>query len=921
IAELSTNVARLETRLHEESSERRRTEEDLSVVRDLCTKLDGQKEGLMSQLTQNDLVKMQLETELARLRDEQEILQEQSARDHQAIETLENLLSSCQQETFDQKVTSQSTQKEVDSLRRKITELQDKLNTATTDLQKYQQQATEYSQNVAELQRTITNERFERAREEESRRQNAQNSVVFSPMAPIPFSPLPSQSLQNPPVSEVEFRRTSKVPSSLQNPPVSEVEFRRASKVPSSLQNPPVSEAEFRRTSKVSKVPSLLQNPPVSEAEFRRTSKVPSSLQNPPVSEVEFRRTSKVPSSLQNPPVSEVEFRRTSKVPSSLQNPPVSEAEFRRTSKVPSSLQNPPVSEAEFRRTSKVPSSLQNPPVSEVEFRRTSKVSSSLQNPPVSEIEFRSTSKVPSSTLSMSQKYQELIEKVPPEPSAPPLSPSTSKTQTSIERSIDVNEPIPTTRRESFRKKLPSVSISPPRLDVPSPSSPLPSRYEPIAQSNYDNLLPIHVNVSIGDPLYTPATYSTDICTSVYTFPHKRFYPTNEYKYSSNVPTTRMTSMSGAGTNLSTCTSTLQATNMPITTSSPEIEPMSTTTGDMNNIYPGKRSVSIVEPLPSVSLTNGADPDPTSQRRKSSISKGSGYLPSTVIIKERSVKEPEFSSKTGIGVLPFSDAPGEFLSTAANASSTFQPQTEVITEEFLPTTANASSTFQPQTPVTTVCSESAIIKPYGDTVYATFTSAGSPILSYTANYNVVRQNGVNETTKTTLSIKNSRVYFDTDIDPTSQRRISTIPQSTERRASKYDTASFGSRNVQNIASERASLSERTSSRVGKQNKDRCVPSCSRNKQTREPSTNVESPWFTSDKLRKYKEKSDSSAQKQQNQTKPYTSYSSVESSKSLKPEDRIPSVTDIQVSYAHLISSSEKEKKVSASSPGLLHQT
>ena len=60
IAELSANVARMETRIHEESNHRRRTEEDLSMVRDLCSRLDGQKEGLMQQVTENDLVKMQV---------------------------------------------------------------------------------------------------------------------------------------------------------------------------------------------------------------------------------------------------------------------------------------------------------------------------------------------------------------------------------------------------------------------------------------------------------------------------------------------------------------------------------------------------------------------------------------------------------------------------------------------------------------------------------------------------------------------------------------------------------------------------------------------------------------------------------------------------------------------------------------------
>ncbi|PSN39077.1 hypothetical protein C0J52_07360, partial [Blattella germanica] len=195
IAELSANVAKLETQLHEELNQRRHSEEQLSIVRDLCTKLDAQKEGLMNQVTENDLVKMQLETELARLRDEQELLQEQIARDHEAIQTLENLLSSCRQETLDQKVSNQETQTEVNSLRRKVTELQEKLAGTTSDLQRCQQQAAEYSQNMTELQRTLTNERFERAREEETRRQVGYSSTV--PLSPLPSSYSQSTSIHS----------------------------------------------------------------------------------------------------------------------------------------------------------------------------------------------------------------------------------------------------------------------------------------------------------------------------------------------------------------------------------------------------------------------------------------------------------------------------------------------------------------------------------------------------------------------------------------------------------------------------------------------------------------------------------------------------------------------------------------------------
>lgn len=69
----------------------------------------------------------QLETELARLRDEQETLLEQLTKDHKSMEALENLLSSCRKETFDQKLANQEAQAELNSLRQKIVDMQEKL--------------------------------------------------------------------------------------------------------------------------------------------------------------------------------------------------------------------------------------------------------------------------------------------------------------------------------------------------------------------------------------------------------------------------------------------------------------------------------------------------------------------------------------------------------------------------------------------------------------------------------------------------------------------------------------------------------------------------------------------------------------------------------------------------------------------------
>jgi len=57
---LSGSVARLEMQIREELNRRHRAEEDLGVLRDLCTKLDSQKDSLMQQVTESNRIKIQV---------------------------------------------------------------------------------------------------------------------------------------------------------------------------------------------------------------------------------------------------------------------------------------------------------------------------------------------------------------------------------------------------------------------------------------------------------------------------------------------------------------------------------------------------------------------------------------------------------------------------------------------------------------------------------------------------------------------------------------------------------------------------------------------------------------------------------------------------------------------------------------------
>lgn len=60
IADLSGSVARLEMQIRDELNRRHRAEEDLGVMRDLCAKLDGQKDTLTQQVTKSNHIKMQV---------------------------------------------------------------------------------------------------------------------------------------------------------------------------------------------------------------------------------------------------------------------------------------------------------------------------------------------------------------------------------------------------------------------------------------------------------------------------------------------------------------------------------------------------------------------------------------------------------------------------------------------------------------------------------------------------------------------------------------------------------------------------------------------------------------------------------------------------------------------------------------------
>ncbi|XP_018314204.1 centrosomal protein of 135 kDa isoform X2 [Mycetomoellerius zeteki] len=179
ISSLTQSVASIEMQLQQQIEQKHRVEADLMAVRDLCVKLDQQKDTLMEQLGDKDTMKAHYEAQLLRLQAEQSIVQDQITRDRVTVERLETLLNQARQESINAQTTNQELQNEVSRLKQKVSELQSKLSSESAELRQYQNQAAEYSKQISELRRQVTNERFDRARKEEESRRHSEESTIL----------------------------------------------------------------------------------------------------------------------------------------------------------------------------------------------------------------------------------------------------------------------------------------------------------------------------------------------------------------------------------------------------------------------------------------------------------------------------------------------------------------------------------------------------------------------------------------------------------------------------------------------------------------------------------------------------------------------------------------------------------------------
>lgn len=127
IHELTQNVASLELQIRQQCEQRSRTEADLNAVRDLCVKLDQQKENLMKDINEKDVLCARYEAQISHLKAEQNMIQDQITRDHAAVGRLETMLDQSRRECMETQAVNQELHNEISRLKERACELQNKL--------------------------------------------------------------------------------------------------------------------------------------------------------------------------------------------------------------------------------------------------------------------------------------------------------------------------------------------------------------------------------------------------------------------------------------------------------------------------------------------------------------------------------------------------------------------------------------------------------------------------------------------------------------------------------------------------------------------------------------------------------------------------------------------------------------------------
>ncbi|XP_068870164.1 centrosomal protein of 135 kDa isoform X2 [Aphelocoma coerulescens] len=164
MSSITKNVSRLEEDLKRENQDKATVLADLTSVRELCVKLEASKELLARQLTSKSMDCERVLGELEDIKSEVELLKKQLSSERLTVQNLETLLATSRDKEFQNQLTSQEKDTEIQLLKDKLTLAESKLSSNNREVSVLRSKVAQLQTDCDVLKRKLTTERFERER-------------------------------------------------------------------------------------------------------------------------------------------------------------------------------------------------------------------------------------------------------------------------------------------------------------------------------------------------------------------------------------------------------------------------------------------------------------------------------------------------------------------------------------------------------------------------------------------------------------------------------------------------------------------------------------------------------------------------------------------------------------------------------------
>ncbi|KAM6076245.1 LOW QUALITY PROTEIN: centrosomal protein of 135 kDa [Chlamydotis macqueenii] len=185
ISSITKNMSRLEEDLKRENQDKASALADLASVRELSVKLQSNKEVLSRQLTSKSMDYERVLGELEDIKSEAELLKKQLSSERLTVQNLETLLTTSRDKEFQNHLTSQQKDSEIQFLKDKLTLAESKLSSYDREVPILQNKVLKLQTDCDVLKMQLTTERFERERAVQEMRRHGLSTSSLRASPPL----------------------------------------------------------------------------------------------------------------------------------------------------------------------------------------------------------------------------------------------------------------------------------------------------------------------------------------------------------------------------------------------------------------------------------------------------------------------------------------------------------------------------------------------------------------------------------------------------------------------------------------------------------------------------------------------------------------------------------------------------------------